>query len=87
MFEQTSASVALLRRIKVLCPETVTVIGGANCEAEMGFELHRSFPWIDFVCTGEGEAAFVELVEASCVSREPFSAWPLQRRPVGEFAG
>ena len=29
---------------------------------------------------------FVEFVEASCAGREAFNGWPLQRRPVGEFA-
>src|SRR5579859_3370548 len=34
-FEQTAASVALLNRIKALSPETITLLGGANCEGEM----------------------------------------------------
>jgi len=34
-FEQTAASVALLGRIKRLRRETITILGGANCEGEM----------------------------------------------------
>ena len=30
----------------------------------MGVALHRSFPWIDYVCSGEGDLAFPELVRA-----------------------
>lgn len=38
------------------------VFGGANCEAEMGIELHRQFGFVDYVCSGEGDVNFPELV-------------------------
>ena len=63
-FEQNLASLALSREIKNAWPDKTIVFGGGNCEAEMGRELHRSFPWIDFVCSGEGERSFPRLVEA-----------------------
>ena len=31
---------------------------GANCEREMGHALHRLFPFVDNVCSGEGDIAF-----------------------------
>ena len=34
-FEQTSASVAILDRIKALRSDAVTILGGANCDGEM----------------------------------------------------
>ena len=43
-FEQHCASLALLRRIKDLDPSVVTMLGGANCEAEMGWAAIRAFP-------------------------------------------
>jgi ribosomal peptide maturation radical SAM protein 1 len=61
-FQQTCSSLALARLIKQQHPDTVIVFGGANCEAEMGIELHRQFDFIDFVCSGEGDHNFPELV-------------------------
>jgi ribosomal peptide maturation radical SAM protein 1 len=57
-FQQHCASLALLRRIKELSPDTVTMIGGANCEGVMGETTHRAFPWIDVVMEGEVDAFF-----------------------------
>ena len=60
-FEQHCASLALLRRIKELAPSVVTVLGGANCEAEMGWATLREFPWIDVVVSGEADTLFPPL--------------------------
>lgn len=53
MFAQNNAALALLRRIRELAPDVVTVMGGANCEMPMGGVLLRNFPWVDFVMSGE----------------------------------
>src|SRR6185312_2059532 len=63
-FEQNMASIALARLVKERYPEKVTVLGGGNCEGVMGLELHRQFPWIDYVCSGESENSFPALVRA-----------------------
>lgn len=63
MFEQNLASAALAHRIKLLYPTKIIVFGGANCEGEMGTELHRCFPFIDYVCSGEADFSFTELVK------------------------
>lgn len=60
-FEQQTASLALLRRIKELDPGIVTMLGGANCEAEMGWAVIQEFPWVDFVVSGEAEEIFAPL--------------------------
>ena len=60
-FQQHVASLALLRRVKQLAPEIVTVIGGANCESVMGLTTHREFPWIDYVVSGEADEFIVPL--------------------------
>lgn len=57
-FEQNIASLALARRIKMTYPTIATVFGGANWEGEMGCELHRQFPFVDYVCSGEAENSF-----------------------------
>lgn len=57
-FHQTCASLAVALRLKQASDPPVIVFGGANCEGEMGRQLIRSCPWIDYVCTGEGDVAF-----------------------------
>jgi ribosomal peptide maturation radical SAM protein 1 len=61
-FEQNIASLAMAREIKRRRPDVVTVCGGANFEGVMGVELHRLFPFIDIVCSGEADSVFPELV-------------------------
>ncbi len=58
VFQQHCASLALLRRIREKAPDVVTLLGGANCEGPMGAVTHRSFPWVDFVASGEVDAYF-----------------------------
>lgn len=62
-FQQNCASLALLRRIRELAPDIVTVIGGANCEGEMGRALHTNFDWVDYVVSGDGDDVFPDLCE------------------------
>jgi ribosomal peptide maturation radical SAM protein 1 len=61
-FQQNVASLALAKRVKAAFPDELIVFGGANCEGEMGIELHRQFSFVDFVCMGEGDRAFPELI-------------------------
>ncbi|MFL6452365.1 MAG: RiPP maturation radical SAM C-methyltransferase [Bryobacteraceae bacterium] len=62
-FHQTCACLVLAKRLKELPNPPTVVFGGANCEGEMGLQLLRSFPWIDFVCTREGDRVFPQFVE------------------------
>jgi ribosomal peptide maturation radical SAM protein 1 len=62
-FEQSFASIAILNRVKELRPETVTVIGGANCEAEMGEGVASLSDRVDHVFSGESERTFVAFLE------------------------
>jgi ribosomal peptide maturation radical SAM protein 1 len=57
-FHQTCACLAVARRLKELSSSTAVIFGGANCEGEMGHEMLRAFPWIDYACTQEGDIAF-----------------------------
>lgn len=61
VFQQHCASLALLKRIRELSPDTVLMMGGANCEGEMGVETLRAFPWVDCVVSGEADEMFAEL--------------------------
>ena len=62
-FEQTAASVALLKRLKRLRPGIVTIIGGANCEGQMAEGILSLDAGIDFVFSGESESSFVRFLE------------------------
>lgn len=61
VFQQHCASLALLKRVRELSPETVLLMGGANCEGEMGVETLRAFPWVDCAVSGEADAIFPDL--------------------------
>ncbi|MFL6138246.1 MAG: RiPP maturation radical SAM C-methyltransferase [Frankiaceae bacterium] len=74
-FSQSTASLALAKRIKQRRPEVVTLFGGANCDGPMGAALHRSFSFVDHVVSGEGEAAFVALLDALATGT-PLTAVP-----------
>jgi len=62
-FHQTCASLAVAKRLKSLPEAPLVVFGGANCEGEMGLQLLRSFPWIDYVCCGEADLSFPKLLD------------------------
>lgn len=62
MFEQNLASLSMAKRLKIRDPYKIIVFGGANCEGVMGLELHRCFPVVDYVCTGEADRTFPEMV-------------------------
>jgi len=62
-FHQTCACLILAKRLKELPNPPLVVFGGANCEGVMGLQLLNSFPWIDFVCTREGDMVFPQFVE------------------------
>jgi ribosomal peptide maturation radical SAM protein 1 len=58
VFEQTAASLALARRIKAQHPGIQIALGGANAEGAMGLALLNAYPFVDLVCSGEGDVAF-----------------------------
>ncbi len=61
VFQQHCASLALFKRVRELSPNTVLLMGGANCEGEMGVETLRAFPWVDCIVSGEADAMFADL--------------------------
>lgn len=87
-FEQNIASLALARRIKAEYPEVRIVFGGANWEGEMGLEMHRRFPFVDYAFSGEADESFPKLVQLILFGRQTdraFRAIPgLVRRIRGE---
>jgi ribosomal peptide maturation radical SAM protein 1 len=61
-FHQSCACLAVARQLKAMPHPPLIVFGGANCEGEMGLQLLKSFAWIDYVCTREGDVVFPRLV-------------------------
>jgi ribosomal peptide maturation radical SAM protein 1 len=76
VFQQHLASLALARELKARLPNCAVVIGGANCEATMGAETVRQFPFVDAVVSGEADNVFADLVERL-----------MRREPVAGIAG
>ena len=70
-FEQNLASLALAHVIKTYFPNKTIVFGGANCEGIMGRELHRRFPWVDYICSGESDNTFPRLVKHVVCGQTP----------------
>ncbi|MDD3579422.1 MAG: RiPP maturation radical SAM C-methyltransferase [Desulfobacca sp.] len=61
---QLTASIYALRQLKAGYPDLPVVLGGSGCGGEMGASLLQTFPEIDYVVRGEGEAALLELAQA-----------------------
>ena len=62
-FQQTMPSICLARRIKRLAPAVKIAFGGAACEGQMGIELLRQFPQIDYAFLGEADSTFPAVAE------------------------
>jgi anaerobic magnesium-protoporphyrin IX monomethyl ester cyclase len=54
--------IAALRRLKMQRPDLITVLGGIGA-AGADVQIINEFPWIDFVCRGEGEKPMKELLD------------------------
>jgi ribosomal peptide maturation radical SAM protein 1 len=63
-FQSNCCSLAIIRELKRKRPEIVTLIGGANCEGEMGEEMFARYPDIDFLARGEADNTLVKFVQA-----------------------
>lgn len=87
-FQQNVACLALARLIKERHPEVSIVFGGANMEGEMGAEVIKSFSFIDFGVSGEGDDVFPAFLSRLAEQR-PVGDLPglLSRNPDGTVAG
>ena len=69
MFDQTIASVALGYLVKHRRPDKLIVLGGYAVREPTGATVLKAFPWLDAICTGEGEAVITPLAHAAAGSR------------------
>jgi ribosomal peptide maturation radical SAM protein 1 len=63
-FAQTMSSLYLAYKLKRMYPKLAIIFGGANVDAEMGFDLLSGCEWIDYVVHGEAEQTFPQLLAA-----------------------
>ncbi len=61
-FSQTTASLALARKLKERKPGIIVVMGGAACTREPGLELLRNCDCLDYVFSGPALVSFPEFV-------------------------
>jgi ribosomal peptide maturation radical SAM protein 1 len=62
-FQQNIPSLALAKQLKRLRPETTIIMGGGNCDIPMGPAVHRNYPFVDYVISGEAEQSFVSFLD------------------------
>ena len=90
-FEQTAASLALLRALKQRRPDVVTLLGGANCEGEMASGLRGIAAGVDVIFSGESERTFPEVLasilrgEAAAAVVEGAPAFDLDALPPPDY--
>lgn len=65
MFDQTLASVALAKIIKLKKPEIKIVFGGYAISNPVGANLLKTFPYIDAIVEGDGEVIIEKLANSS----------------------
>jgi ribosomal peptide maturation radical SAM protein 1 len=61
-FYQNLPALALARRLKQRRPKRPVILGGANCDGEMGPGLFRNFIFLDHLFVGESDGGFPEYV-------------------------
>jgi ribosomal peptide maturation radical SAM protein 1 len=69
--QQLCAALAVARRLKQSPDAPLVIFGGASCFGEMGMQILRSFPWVDYVCTGEGDQVFPAFLEQVLRKEDP----------------
>ena len=85
------AGLAFARRLKQVVPRLRIVFGGHNWTHPMGRTLHRSFPFVDFACLGEGDEVLPRLAFAVSGGREDeivtipgLLSWDAHGRQLGQ---
>ncbi|MCP3899456.1 MAG: hypothetical protein GY707_07075, partial [Desulfobacteraceae bacterium] len=71
IFQQQIPSLSLARRLKKKFPHLFIIFGGASCKSESGRALLQSFPFVDAVCTGEGDIVFPQFARTFLDKNEP----------------
>lgn len=73
-FHQRNGALSILRRVKELRPDIVTMIGGANCFGPAGLGLLKRFDCIDYVFFGESDDIFADVCRMAIETGVPDAA-------------
>lgn len=80
-FLQNLPALALARYVKERWPAKRVILGGANCDGEMGPALCKQFPYLDHAFSGEVDFAFPAFLDRLALGEAPSE--PVQAaRPV-----
>jgi ribosomal peptide maturation radical SAM protein 1 len=79
-----NCSMALLNGVKSLSPETLTLLGGSNCEGVKAEGIVSLGGSVDYIFSGESETAFLNLLEANSSGDLPTQRI-LTAEPVGDL--
>jgi len=63
VFQQLVSTIAMARALKRRYPDLPIILGGASMEDDIGEELIKGCPWIDFAHCGDGEDSFPTMVK------------------------
>ena len=85
MFEQHTASLALLKQIKESDPAVKAIIGGANCAGAMAAATVLEFPWVDVAFSGEADDVFLELCRTLLSGKGAMPKGAVTRSRAAEF--
>lgn len=84
IFQQHTAALSLAKRLRELDDSVAILLGGSNCEGEMGAQTAASFNYVDFVFSGAGETSIIEVLK-QLLDGAPITAvdgvFPTTRRP------
>ncbi|MCD0449353.1 RiPP maturation radical SAM C-methyltransferase [Actinocorallia sp. API 0066] len=65
VYEQTLASLTLIRHVKSTSPEKILILGGANCDGELANGIRSVASGVDVIFSGESEESFRNYVRDS----------------------
>ena len=77
-----AASIALLKGIKKMSPDTITMLGGSRCDGEMAAGIADMAPDIDYLFSGEAELSFVKFVQSVIKGKRPESRVIICKTPT-----
>jgi ribosomal peptide maturation radical SAM protein 1 len=82
-FFQNIPALALARSVKQRWPEKVVVLGGANCNGQLGITLIEQFDFLDYVFLGEADFSFPEFIARLSEGRDVSDIGGIVRRENG----
>lgn len=70
-YDQINSSIALINYAKGINPNLITILGGANCQGDLGRGLLSLSDNIDYIFSGESEITFPKFLKDISMGRYP----------------